>query len=397
MASQSASYARLLVQKLFVRTPNNQNISTNHILIADGHGGTYWNSVSSIFPVSSFKTIVGGNNLTSTFSADVNYNTLLVSTTAIPGTFGAFVDPTTSSLMLSVQNPPLVINGGSVDTVAGVYTDNPSIPNSNAINPVSLFSSIKFLGVQDIKFSTINTKQSVFVGISSFTAAGYSTLKGGLSTAMLSPQSVSFVSSIPYEITSGNYMSTNASGQYVSSLFTSSIRFDTKHLQRYINMANFSTGITFDYKPNYLFRHFCTSNEPAEDNTGILPSTIKKITSYIQGTGAIFSETSTVRYITSQNISTSAHYSRSLSNYYTESVRMTISSYDLSTQIGANPSYPTAIYHRIDNCLGEYTRDVLFANSSIKNLTEPLGALYVTVNNAPIFPSNGGDYGSPSF
>ena len=397
MASQSASYARLLVQKLFVRTSNNQNISTNHILISDGHGGTYWNSVSSIFPVSSFKTIVGGNNLTSTFSADVNYNTLLVSTTAIPGTFGAFVDPTTSSLMLSVQNPPLVVNGGSVDNVAGVYTDNPSIPNSNAINPVSLFSSIKFFGVQDIKFSTINTKQSVFVGISSFTAAGYSTLKGGLSTAMLSPQSVSFVSSIPYEITSGNYMSTNASGQYVSSLFTSSIRFDTKHLQRYINMANFSTGITVDYKPNYLFRHFCTSNEPAEDNTGILPSTIKKITSYIQGTGAIFSETSTVRYITSQNISTSAHYSRSLSNYYTESVRMNISSYDLSTQIGTNTSYPVAIYHRVDNCLGDYTRDVLFANSSIKNLTEPVGALYVTVNNTPIFPSNGGDYGSPSF
>ena len=397
MASQSASYARLLVQKLFVRTPNNQNISTNHILISDGYGGTYWNSVSSIFPVSSFKTVVGGNNLTSTFSADVNYNTLLVSTTAIPSTFTAFVDPTTSSLMLSLQNPPLVISGGSVDNVAGVYTDNTSIPNSNAISPVSLFSSIKFLGVQDIKFSTINAKQSVFVGISSFTAAGYSTLKGGLSTAMLSPQSVSFVSSIPYEITSGNYMSTNASGQYVSSLFTSSIHFDTKHLQRYINMANLSTRIIFDYKPNYLFPHFCSLNEPVEDNTGILPSTIKPIVSYIQGTGAIFSETSTVRYITSQNISTSAVYSRSLSNYYTESVRMNISSYELSSQIGTNLTYPTAIYHRIDNCLGDYTRDVLFANSSIKNLTEPLGALYVTVNNAPIFPSNGGDYGSPSF
>jgi hypothetical protein len=397
MASQSASYARLLVQKLFVKTSNNQNISTNHILIANGNGGTYWNSVSSIFPVSSFKTVVGGNNLTSTFSADVKYNTLLVSTTAIPDTFVAFVDPTTSSLMLSLQNPPIVINGGSVDTVATVYTDNTSIPNSNAVNAVSLYSSIKFFGVQDIKLSTINTKQSVFVGISSFTAAGYSTLKGSLSTAMLSPQSVSFVSSIPYDITTGSGMSTNDTGQYVSSLFTSSIRFDTKHLQQYINMANFSTSITFDYKPNYLFRHLCSSNEPLDDNTGILPSTIKPIVSYIQGTGAIFSETSTIRYITSQNISTSASYSRSLSNYYTESVRMKISPIDLSTQIGINTSYPVAIYHRIDNCLGDYTRDVLFANSSIKNLTEPVGALYVTVNNTPIFPSNGGNYGNPSF
>jgi hypothetical protein len=395
MASQSASYARLLVQKLFVKTPNNQNISTNHVLIADGHGGTYWNSVSSIFPVSSFKTILGGNNLTSTFSADVNYNTLLVSTTAIPDTFGAYVDPTTSSLMLSIQNPPLVVSGGSVANVFEI--ENTSIPNSNAVSPVSLYSSIKFFGVQDIKFSTINSKQSVFVGISSFTAAGYSTLRGGLSTAMLSPQSVSFVSSIPYDITSGTNLSTNAAGQYVSSLFMSSIRFETKHLQQYINMANRSTSIFFEFKPNYLFRHLCSSNEPPENDTGILPSTIKRVTSYIQGTGAILSEMSTVGYITSQNISTAAAYSRSLSNYYTEPIRMNISSYELSTQIGSNASYPVAVYHRIDNCLGDYTRDVLFATSSIQNLTEPLGALYVTLKNTPIFPSNGGDYGTPIF
>ena len=395
MASQSASYARLLVQKLFVRTPNNQNISTNHILIADGYGGTYWNSVSSIFPVSSFKTIVGGNNLASTFSADVNYNTLLVSTTAIPSTFGAYVDPTTSSLMLSLQFPPIVVSGGSV----ALISETDAVPNSNAISPVSLQSTVKFYGAGDIKFSTVNTKQAIYIGISSFTATGYSTLKGAanLSMGMLSPQSVSFVSSIPYELTSGNFMSTNVDGQYVSSLFTSSIRFDTHHLQKYINMTNLSTSIVFDYKPNYLFSHLCSSNEPADDNTGILPSTIKPMISYIQGTGTkIFSETSTVRYITSQNISTSATYSRSLSNYYTESVRMNISSYDLSTQIGANLSYPTAIYHRIDNCLGDYAnQDVLFANSSIKNLTEPVGALYVTVNNMPI-PS-AGSYGNPLF
>ena len=396
MASQSASYARLLVQKLFVRTPNNQNISTNHILIADGYGGTYWNSVSSIFPVSSFKTIVGGNNLASTFSADVNYNTLLVSTTAIPSTFGAYVDPTTSSLMFSLQFPPIIVSGGSV----ALISDTDAVPNSNAISPVSLQSTVKFYGAGDVKFSTVNTKQAIYIGISSFTATGYSTLKGAanLSMGMLSPQSVSFVSSIPYELTSGNFMSTNASGDYVSSLFTSSIRFDTQHLQKYINMTNLSTSIVFDYKPNYLFPHLCTSNEPLEGAVDILlPSTIKRMVSYIQGTGTkIFSETSTVRYITSQNISTSAVYSRSLSNYYTESVRMNISSYDLSTQIGANISYPTAIYHRIDNCLGDYAnQDVLFANSSIKNLTEPVGALYVTVNNMPI-PS-AGSYGNPLF
>jgi hypothetical protein len=395
MASQSGSYTRLLIQKLFVKTPNNQNISTNHILISDGTGGTYWNSVSSIFPVSSFKTIVGGNNLTSTFSADVRYNTLLVSTTAIPGTFGAYVDPTTSSLMLSLQNPPLVVSGGSVPFIS----DTDLVPNSNAMSPQSLQSTVKLYGVGDVKFSTVNTKQSVFVGISSFTAAGYSTLRGAanVSFGIVSPQSLSFVSSIPYEITSGNHMSTNASGQYVSSLFTSSIQFDTKHLQQYINMTNFSTNIIFDYKPNYLFRHLCSSNEPPEDDTHVLPSTIKPIVSYIQGTGGkLFSETSTVRYITSQNISTSAIYSRSLSNYYTESVRMNISSYDLSTQIGSNASYSAAIYHRIDNCLGEWTTTVTFATSSIQNMTEPVGALYVTVNNRPT-PSATGNYGNPIF
>jgi hypothetical protein len=75
---------------------------------------------------------------------------------------------------------------------------------------------------------------------------------------------------------------------------------------------------------------------------------------------------------------------------------MNISSYDLSTQIGSNASYSAAIYHRIDTCLGEWTSTVTFATSSIQNMTEPVGALYVTVNNRPT-PSATGNYGNPIF
>ena len=387
MASQSASYARLLVQKLFVRTPNNQNISTNHILIADGHGGTYWNSVSSIFPVSSFKTIVGGNNLASTFSADVNYNTLLVSTTAIPSTFTAYVDPTTSSLMLSLQNPPLVVNGGSMAAI----TDTFLIPNSNAMSPVSLQSTVKFYGARDIIFSTVNTQQAVYIGISTFSAAGYSTMDGEMrnnaklsvssfSTVLGSPQNMSFFSSIPFTLSDGNVMSTNSTAPGVGvNLYMSSIQFDAGHIVRYINMSNLNTRISLEYYPNYVFSHM------ENDSDTIQPmSSIKKVTSYIQA-DRIYPETSNVRYITSQNVSTPS-YVRTMSNVFTDTVRMNISSYQLSTSVATDPTIKLAMYHQIDNAYNN-TGNVAISSLSYLNNTLSTNGLYLHVYNQPTVPA----------
>jgi hypothetical protein len=387
MASQSGSYSRLLIKDLFVRRADNANITANHILIANGRGGTYWNSVSTIFPVSSFKTVVGGNNLASTFSADVNYNVLLVSTTAIPSTFGSYVDPRTSSLMLSLQFPPIVVSGGSMSGI----TDTFAVPNSNALSPVSLQSTVKFYGARDIIFSTVNTQQAVYVGISSFSAPGYSTIYGEMqnnaklsvssfSTVFCSPQNLSFVSSIPFTLSDGNTMSTNAAAPINgSTLFMSSIQFDAGHIARYINMSNLNTKISIEYYPNYVFSHM------ENDSDTIQPmSSIKKVTSYIQADSR-YNETTNVRYMTSQQISTPT-YIRTLSNVFTEAIRMDISSYQLSTSIANNPTVKLAMYHQIDNAYNN-TGNVAISSLSYLNNTLSTNGLYLHVYNQPTIPA----------
>lgn len=383
MASRSASIERLLVQDVFVKTSNNQNISSQYIFISDGAGGTYWNSVSSILPISSFKTVVGNDS--TSFSADINYNTLRVSTVAIPSTFNSYVDPLTSSLMLSLNFPPIVINGGSVNAVTNTFI----VQNPNVISSASLYSTIKFYGVNDLIFSTVNTQNAVYLGISTFTAPGYSTLYGEMqnnpkvsvssfSTAIGSPQSASFVSSIPFTWSDGNAMSTSG-----SDLFMSSIQFDAAHIAQYVNMSNHKTKISLEYFPNYVFSHMVNQDEPINDT-----SSIKTMTSYIQGfNGAVFPETSNVRYITSQNISTST-YGRQLSNVFTDTIRMDISSYQLSTSVSITPSLKLAMYHKIDNSYNNGTDNVAISSLSYLNRTLSTNGLYLHVYNQPTVPTS---------
>lgn len=389
MASRSAHIDRLLIQDVFVKTHNNQHISSQHILISNGGGGTYWNSVSSIFPVSSFKTVIG-NDFVSSFSADVNYNTLRVSTTAIPSTFNSYVDPTTSSLMLSLNFPPIVVNGGSVRQVTDTY----QVPNQNTISSVTLNSTIKFYGVNDLIFSTVNTQRAVYLGISTFTAPGYSTIYGEMqnnvklsvssfSTAMCSPQCASFVSSIPFTLSDGNVMSTNSNAPNSGvDLFMSSIQFDAAHIAQYVNMTNYKTKMSLEYYPNYILPCMTNDSEPVDTM-----SSIKTVTSYLQGIGgAVFPETSNVRYMTSQNISTPV-YTRQLSNYFTETVRMNISSYALSTSVAVVPNLKLAMYHRIDNCFNNEPSTIAFTGRSYLNNTLSTNGLYLHVYNEPIVPA----------
>jgi hypothetical protein len=384
MASRSASIERLLVQDVFVKTPNNQNISSQFIFISDGAGGTYWNSVSSILPISSFKTLVG-NDPAITFSSDINNNVLRISTTAIPNTFNSYVDLTTSSLMLSLNFPPIVVNGGSV----GAVTETFNVPNANTISSATLFSTIKFYGVQDLIFSTVNSQRAVYLGISTFTAPGYSTIYGEMrnnvkmsvssfSTTMCSPQSASFVSSIPFTFSDGNVMSTSG-----ADLFMSSIQFDASHIARYVNTTNYKTKIALEYRPNYVFSHMVNDS----DTIGAM-SSIKPITSYLQGvSGAVFGETSNVRYITSQNISTPT-YGRQLSNYFTDTIRMDVSSYQLSTSVGITPTLRFAMYHRIGNAYNNGTNNVAISSLSYLNNTLSTNGLYLHVYNEPTVPAS---------
>jgi hypothetical protein len=384
MASKAASIERLRVQDLFVRTASNGLIPNKHILISNGDGSTYWNSVSTIFPVSSFKTVIGGDSPLSTFSADVNYNVLLVSTTAIPNTFASYVDPTTSSLMLSLNFPPLVVSGGSVNNITNTF----NVPNSNAMAAQSLTSTVKFYGTRDIIFSTVNTQQAVYIAISSFSAAGYSTIYGEMqnnpkvsvssfSTVFGSPQSLSFVSSIPFTLADGGAMSTSG-----TSLYTSSLQFDAGHIAKYVNMSTLNTKICLEYYPNYIFPTMV--NESDTMNT---MSSIKPITSFLQGAnGQVYPETSNVRYMTSQQISTPT-YQRALSNVYTDTIKMDVNPYTLSTSVGNVPNLKLAMYHQIENCYNNSPSNVTLTSNVYLNNTLSTNGLYLHVYNQPLVPA----------
>lgn len=384
MASGSANISRLFVGDIFVDGKNNSIIPRDHILISDGDTRTHWDSVSSIFPVSSFRTVVGNDSI-STFSADLNYNTLRISTSAIPSTFASYVDPTTSSLMLSLNFPPITIDGAAALAV----TATTNVQNPNIISSSSLYSTIKFYGVQDLKFSTVNTQRSVYVGISTFTAAGYSTLYGemqnnrkvsvsSLSTSFGSPQSASFVSSIPFTW----YEGALSTAVGTSNVFFSSLQFNPAPFVQYVNTTNRRTLMSLEYRPTFVFSHMKSEVDKISDMT----STVKKITTYLQIGATIFSESSTIRYITSQNISTTS-FNQTLSNVYADSIRMNISSYQLSSVIGASlPGTTAAIYHRIDNVSSNANTNASFDRLDYKNMTENLNqnTLFMTLNNEPI-------------
>ena len=384
MASSSANISRLVVGEIFVDGRNNSIIPKDHILISDGDSRTHWDSVSSIFPVSSFRTVVG-NDSVSTFSADLNYNTLRISTSAIPSTFVSYVDPTTSSLMLSLNFPPITIDGAAA--VAVTATTN--VQNPNIISSSSLYSTIKFYGVQDLKFSTVNTQRSVYVGISTFSAAGYSTLYGemqnnrkvsvsSLSTSFGSPQSASFVSSIPFTW----YEGALSTAVGTSNVFFSSLQFDPAPFVQYVNTTNKKTSMSLEYRPTFVFSHMKSDVDKISD----MSSTIKKITTFLQIGTTVFSESSTIRYITSQNISTTT-FNQTLSNVYADSIRMNISSYQLSSIVGGSlPGTTAAIYHKIDNVSSNANTSASLDRLDYKNMTENQNqnTLFMTLNNEPI-------------
>jgi hypothetical protein len=381
MASKSANISRLVVGDIFVEGQNNSIVPKDHILISDGDSRTHWNSVSSIFPVSSFRTVLGNDAVS--FSADLIYNTLRISTSAIPSTFASYVDPTTSSLMLSLNFPPITIDGAAATAV----TTTTTVQSPNIISSVTFHSTIKFYGVQDLKFSTVNTQRSVYVGISTFTAAGYSTLYGemqnnrkvsvsSLSTSFGSPQSASFVSSIPFTSFQGDL--STAVG--TSNVFFSSLQFDPAPFVQYVNSSNRRTTMSLEYRPTFVFSHMNSGVDKISDMT----STMKKITTFLQIGATVFPESSTIRYITSQNISTTT-FNQTLSNVYADSIRMNVSSYQLSSLVGNSPPGTTAaVYHRIDNVSSNALTNASLDRLDYRNMNESQNVLFMTLNNEPI-------------
>ena len=340
-------------------------------------------------PISSFTSLKG--NTSNRLYADLSNSLIQISTTGIANTFQSYVDPVTSTLMLSNSLPPFVVSNGSVPSVNNTVAN--VVPNSQSLLQVTAQSSIKILGVGDIKLSTINTQNAMFISISSFTSAGYSTISGEtfawrptfystLSTAYNRP---SFVSSIPYSagINGWNWGSNLPFSTPAGSrdAYFSSITFNLDNIVPYIDLTKTSSSRIFiEYNPVLFMPGMVQGTE----------SPIKEVSTFIQMENGpsgkvIFSESINTNYMVSQQFTGSANV-----NYFNPSLRLQIDAYNSLLKNYSTNNYNTinlTIYHRFVNSMSTVTTDTGFTGTpTITNFTAQKGGLFVTLNNqSPIF------------
>jgi hypothetical protein len=310
-------------------------IPSTYLLTADGSGGTIWRSHSTIYPYSTFRTVKG--NSATTFSADLNYNTLQVSTTGVRGTFESYVDSATSTLMLSNAFPPIGVTNVTALTDMTVATAS-NLPGGLYMAPVDGNSTMKFIGVGDIKLSTVTAYKTTFVWLSSFTSVGYSSISGELAQLKRGTPSTfstlkgqpSFVSSITSNVNwrLGSQTAAQAGGDmYISTCLIENANLLFNH----VDTVNSNTKLHIDYYPNVILG--------VQSNVALYP-----VSTYLANpTYGILSESVVTGFITSQNSVASG-----LSNYYTAPVRMAINPYtSLSNIAGQGTGQVLQVIHRI--------------------------------------------------
>ena len=363
-------------------------------MIAKGDGSTYWDSVSSILEMSSFKTVKGNN--TSTFSADLYNRTLTISTTGVEGILESYVDPRTSTLMLSNYLPPFLVARGSVPQVTLAAATN--VPNSESLQQVTGQSTIKFLGLNDINFSTVTSQRAVFIGISSYTATGYSTISGETfawrptlySTLSTTAGRPNFVSTLPFTVgTQGWSWGSNLT--YSTPVGTEDIYFSTAifqldHIVPYMDFSqNSSTRLFVDYRPSLLF----STMRPGTT------SLVKEMSTFIQyespslGRG-VLPETTVTTYLTSQrSINDTTPF---LSNSYDTPIQFNFNVYKsfYNTYVLNNSNTVNfAIYHRVVNAMMDVTNtnSGFSSASTFANLMSKTSGLFINLQNAsPTLP-----------
>jgi hypothetical protein len=380
----SIDTTNIQLRKIYARTPTNGFIPSSFILISNGDGSTSWNSVSSIMEVSSFKTIKG--NTATTYSADLSYNLLQISTTGVQGVLESYVDPATRTLMLSNYLPPFLVSQGSVPIVSDTSASN--VPNQQSLRQVTGQSTIKFLGVGDVQFSTVTNQNAIFVSISTFTSRGYLTISGEtfawrptlssiLSTSYGRP---SFVSSVPFAsgLNGWNWGSNIEVSTPVASrdVYFSSITFQMDHIAPYIDVTKTSsTRIFIEYNPMIVMSSMFKGPE----------SMIKEISTFIQienepSGRVVFGETVTTNYITSQQSMASGN-----SNYFNTPIRMEVNPYTsfLSNYaLNNSNTINMTIYHRIVDAQSDGTSTGFNSNiNTIMNFTPKVGGLYINLTN----------------
>lgn len=364
----------ITLRQIGVRSATNGYIPSNHILISDGVGNAYWNSVSSITS-KTYDTII--DSYGSTLESRSIGNTLPFSTIGLQGLFNAYVDNRTSTFTFSNAAPNLLVALNTVPTVSRLAAEQ--VPNGENIVMSTTQSTLKFIGVGDIQLSTITDLRSVFFSISSFTARGYADLSGetrawrpfAYSTMSTNAGYASFVSSIPFSTTynideNNSYgwdwssalgsnipMSTTESYPNFYStgdVYFSTVSFTMAPYLRYIH-PNSTTKMSFEINPSYFFQRMYLGTSPPQN-------LVKEFSTFIQyqspRTGRqILGKASYGGYMFSQN---SNAYT---SNYYNNTVKLELDTAVLSSNALVDGPYGAyyTLYHRIPGAMANLISD----------------------------------------
>ena len=330
----------IFLREVYARTGLNQPIPRNQVLVANGDDSTKWDYLT----VSTFNRVVG--NTGPSLYADDYISTIHISTSGPTGLLTSIVDLSSQALMLNITPPVL---GISQQPVPNVTTNIAAAPPLLA--NITNYSAVNWIGVKDVLFSTValaGSTPAVFVSISSFTSAGYSSISGEtfslrpyiynvLSTAQGRP---TFTSSIATTWATG-LQNLSTSESYPNYL-TGDVYFSTVS----INMADYigyiesgMSKVVLEVGPTYLFPRFFLGQEE-------YPNLLKNISSYIQysggGSNFIIAGSQNSDMIVSQQ---SNAYT---SNYFNKPMKFPIDSIVIADNWDADgPSGYYTLFHRI--------------------------------------------------
>lgn len=418
-SGRSIDTDQITLRQISVRSATNGYIPTSYVLISDGAGAAYWNSVSSII-VNTFNAVQDPQG--STLTAMNIGTTLPFSTTGIQGLLSIYADSQTSTLSFSNAAPNLLVAQNTVPFVSRLAAQQ--VPNSENIVMSSSQSTLKFIGVGDIQLSTVTDLRAVFFSISSFSAQGYADLSGetrlwrGFTYSTLSTNAgyASFVSSIPFStfysideyngygwdwspsLGSNVPMSTVETypNYETGDVYFSTVSFTMAPFLRYIQ-PNSTTKMFLEVNPSYFFqRMYLGASTPM--------NLVKEFSTFVQyespRTGRqILGKASYGGYMFSQM---SNAYS---SNFYDTQVKLELDTAVLTNNAAIDGPYGGyyTLYHRIPGAMASLVSDGYcgyylsarggFSNDQIVNVDNHTALnngvylhLYNQAGNAPPMP-----------
>ena len=372
-SGKSIDTDQITLRQISIRSATNGYIPQSYVLISDGAGGAYWNSVSSVV-TNAYNTI--RDSVGSTLSAVEIGPTLPFSTTGVQGLLNIFVNTQSSTISFNAQAPNLLVAQNTVPIVSRLAAQ--AVPNAENIVMSSSQSTLKFIGVGDLQLSTVTDLRAVFFSISSFSAQGYSDLSGearawrpfAYSSLSTNAGYASFVSSIPYSTfysideyngygwdwspSLGSNIAMSTVETYPSystgDVYFSTVSFTMAPFLRYIQ-PNSTSKVFLELNPSYFFqRMYIGASTPI--------NLVKEFSTFVQyespRTGRqILGKASYGGYMFSQMSNAYA------SNFYNTQMKLELDPAVLTSNAAIDGPYGAkyTVYHRIPGAMASLVSD----------------------------------------